>query len=77
MEFITLRPLVVPLLRLGAIAQGLRVINSVDPCILKSNYYIATLSLCSKVLPLYSNIASYSCGTNHPQLKRFTRVTCM
>ena len=39
-EFITLRPLVVPSLWLGATAQGLQVINSVDPCVLKSNYYI-------------------------------------
>ena len=38
-EFITLRPLVVPSLRSGAKAQGLQVINSVDPCVLKSNYY--------------------------------------
>ena len=40
MEFITLRPLVAPSLRSGATAQGLRVINSVDPCVLESNYYI-------------------------------------
>ena len=39
MEFITLGPLVVPSLCLGATAQGLRVINSTDPCVLKSNYY--------------------------------------
>ena len=30
-KIITLRPLVVPSLSLGATAQGLRVINSVDP----------------------------------------------
>ena len=40
-KFITLRPLVAPSLRSGATAQGLRVINSVDPCVSKSNYYIA------------------------------------
>ena len=32
-----------PSLRWGATAQGLRVINSVDPCALKSNYYIDSL----------------------------------
>ena len=42
MEFITLKPLVAPSLRLGATAQGLRVINSVDPCVLKSNYYVVS-----------------------------------
>ena len=40
MEFITLRPLVVS--SLGATTQGLLVINSVDPCVLKSNYYVCT-----------------------------------
>ena len=39
-EFITLRPLVVSLLCSGSTAQGLWIINSVDPCVLKSNYYI-------------------------------------
>ena len=38
MEFITLRSLVVPSLCSGATAQGLRVINSIDPCVLRSNY---------------------------------------
>ena len=36
-----LRPLVAPSLRSGATAQGLQVINSVDPCVLKSNYYLS------------------------------------
>ena len=49
-KFITLRPLVAPSLRSGAAAQGLRVINSVDPCVLKSNYYIATCELATGVL---------------------------
>ena len=40
MKFITLRPLVAPSLRSSATAQGLQVINSVDPCVLKSNYYL-------------------------------------
>ena len=39
-EFITLRPLVAPSLCSGATAQGLRVMNSVDSCVLKSNYYL-------------------------------------
>ena len=39
-EFITPRPLVMPSLCLGSTAQGLKVINFVDPCVLKSNYYI-------------------------------------
>ena len=39
-EFITLRSLVAPSLRSGTTAQGLQVINSVDPCVLKSNYYL-------------------------------------
>ena len=33
-------PLIAPSLRLGTTAQGLQVINSVDPCVLKCNYYI-------------------------------------
>ena len=41
-EFITLRPLVAPLFHLGATAQVLQFINSVDPCVLKSNYYVET-----------------------------------
>ena len=40
MEFITLRPLVMPLFRSDATAQGLQVINSVDTSVLKSNYYL-------------------------------------
>ena len=40
MQFITLGPLVVPLLRLGAIAQSLQVINSIDLSVLKFNYYL-------------------------------------
>ena len=43
MECITLRSLVVPSLRLGATAQGIQVINYVDPCVLKSNYYVASV----------------------------------
>ena len=39
-EFIILRPLVAPSLYSGATAQDFQVINSVDPCVLKSNYYI-------------------------------------
>ena len=35
------------------------------------------LSNCSKVLPLYRNIASYDYGANHPQLKQSMRVTHM
>ena len=31
---------IVPSLRLVARTHGLQVINSVDPCVLKSNYYI-------------------------------------
>ena len=41
-EFLTLRPLVLPLFHLGATAQGLQVIISVDSCVLKSNYYLKT-----------------------------------
>ena len=43
MEFITLRPLVAPLLCSGTTAKGLRVINSIDPCVLKSNYYLVAI----------------------------------
>ena len=39
-EFITFRPLVVSSLCSGTTAQGLRVTNSVDPCVLRSNYYL-------------------------------------
>ena len=35
-----IKPLVAPERSEGATAQGLRVINSVDPCVLKSNYYL-------------------------------------
>ena len=41
-EFLTLRPLVLPLFHLGATAQGLQVIISVDPCVLKTNYFLNT-----------------------------------
>ena len=41
----TFRPLVAPSLCLGATAQSLRVINSVNPCVLKSNYYIKYVNL--------------------------------
>ena len=51
MEFITLRPLVVPLLCSGVIAQGLWVMNSVDPKLLKSNYYLKKYN--------YSKLSSY------------------
>ena len=44
MEFITLRPLVAPERSEGATAQGLWVINSVDPCVLKSNYYLENIT---------------------------------
>ena len=37
-EFITLRSLVAPLLCPGTTTQSLQFINSVDPCVLKSNY---------------------------------------
>ena len=43
MEFITLRPLVAPSLCSGTTAQGLWVINSIDPCVLKSNCYVALM----------------------------------
>ena len=40
-EFITpSRPLVAPSLCLGTTVQGLQVMNSVDPCVMKSNYYV-------------------------------------
>ena len=42
----TLRPLVAPSLRSGATAQGLRIINSVDPWVLKSNYYLKYEGVC-------------------------------
>ena len=41
-EFITFKPLLAPLLHLSATAQGFWVINSVDPCVLKFNYYLST-----------------------------------
>ena len=37
-----------PSLCSGATAQGLRVINSVDSCVLKSNYYLYT-PFCDKI----------------------------
>ena len=43
-EFITLRPLVAPSLGLGTTAQDLQVINSVDHCVLKYNYYVKHIS---------------------------------
>ena len=43
--FITLSPLVAPSLCSGATAQGLRVINSIDPCVLKSNYCFKNIFL--------------------------------
>lgn len=49
MELITLRPLGTPKRSEGATAQGLRIINSVEPCVLKSNYYIGTGWLSLKV----------------------------
>ena len=39
-DFLPLRSLVVPSLHLGVTAQGLWLINSVDPYVLKSNYYL-------------------------------------
>ena len=40
-EFVALKPLVVvPSLWSDPTAQGLQVINSVDACLVKSNYYI-------------------------------------
>ena len=40
-EFVALRPLVeMPSLWSDITAQGLQVINSVDTCVVKSNYYI-------------------------------------
>ena len=40
--------IIAPSLRLGATAQGLQVINSVDPCVLKSNYYVySVIKVCS------------------------------
>ena len=53
MEFMTLRPLVAPKRSEGATAQGYWVINSVDPCVLKSNYYIHIRLSCV-------NVVSYS-----------------
>ena len=41
------------MLRSAATAQGLQVINSVDPCVLKSNYYV------SEYLQLYDMKNTY------------------
>ena len=43
-EFITLRPLVASSLCLGA-TKGLRVVNSVDIWVSKSNYYVKAIVL--------------------------------
>ena len=44
-EFIILRPLVVSSLHFGATTPSLWVINSVDPCILKSSYYLVIVQV--------------------------------
>ena len=38
-EFIIRRALPAPLLNSGATAQSLQVINFIDPCVMKFNYY--------------------------------------
>ena len=42
----TIRPLVALSLLWGTTTQDLQVINSVDPCVLKSNYYVGWFSFC-------------------------------
>ena len=46
-KFITFRPLVVPSLHLGTTADGLGVINSIDPWVLKSNYLVLLIFSCN------------------------------
>ena len=55
---ITLRPLVTPSLCWSAIAQGIQAIISVDPCVLKSNYYLAlsTIILLRKLAGVETNL---------------------
>ena len=52
-EFITLRPLAASSLCLSTTAQGLWVINSVGPCVLKSNYYLAPTNKGDTALAVY------------------------
>ena len=61
-QFITLRPLVEPLLCLGATVQGLRVINFVDTWVLKFNLYIDSGILLPK-LRLGNIISLGVCGS--------------
>ena len=53
-----------PSLHLGTTAQGLRVINSVDPCVLKSNYYVGIMV----------RTAGYICPYNYCQLDCYIRI---
>ena len=58
-EFITLRPLVAPERSEGATAQGLRVINSVDPCVLKSNLFKHQKNMYYKLLTTLNQSQSF------------------
>ena len=56
LEFATFRPLVVLSLGLGATLQGLQVINSIDPKLLKCNYYLISIYTTQQCLSLMQNL---------------------
>ena len=52
-EVINLKLLVAPSLCLSTTAQDLRIINSVDPCVLKSNYYLFMIGMVGHLYFVY------------------------